>query len=173
MTFATKMIMKSIIGHRSCVPSLFAIASKKRPIISHRCFLSITNNVNRERMIDEISKNDEMRNDATYSLSFASDDDSGFSPLSRGLNQREREQLAISKNQLLHDILRQDDPVPVISFSRKQEESSNNYSNYDLYDSTLFSSIASSLSKSVPITQLNIFTTTHNNSNQYQNNTIA
>ena len=156
------MIMKSIIGYRS-VPSLVAVASKKRPIISHRCFLSITNNVNRERMIDEISKNDEMRNDATYSLSFASDDESGFSPLSRDLNQREREQLAISKNQLLHDILRQDDdPVPGISFSRKQEESSNNYSNYDLYDSTLFSSIASSLSKlSAPTTQLNTFTATH------------
>ena len=165
MTFATKMIMKSIIGHRS-VPSLVAVASKKRPIISHRCFLFITNNVNRERMIDEISKNDEMRNDATYSLSFASDE-SGFSPLSRDLNKREREQLSISKNQLLHVLRRQDDPVPVISFSRKQEESSNNYSNYDVYDSTIFSSIASSLSKSAPTTQLNIFTATHNNSNQY------
>ena len=164
MTFATMKIMKSIIGHRS-VPSLFAVASKKRPIISRRCFLSITN-VNREMMIDKISKDDDMRNDATYSLSLASDD-SGFSPLSRDLNKREMEQLSTSKNQLLH-VLRQDDPVPV-SLSRKQEDS-NNYSNYFLYDSTIFSSIAS-LSKSAP-TQLNVFTATHN-SNQYQNNTIA
>ncbi|OEU19685.1 hypothetical protein FRACYDRAFT_235740 [Fragilariopsis cylindrus CCMP1102] len=171
------MIMKSIIGHRSSVPSLFAVASKKRPIISaRRCFLSITN-VTREMIIDEISKDEDMRNDATYSLSFASDDDSGFSPLSRDLNTREREQLSISKNQLLlHVVLRQqDDPVPVISFSRKQEDSSNRYSNYYLYDSTIFSSIAPSLSKlSAPTTQFNIFTaTTHHNSNQYQNNTIA
>ena len=171
MTFATMMIMKSIIRHRS-VPSLFAVASKKRPmIISHRGFLSITNNINREMMIDELSKNDDMRNDTTYSLSFASDE-SGFSPLSRDLNTREREQLSISKNQLLlHVVLRQDDdPVPVISFSRKQEDSSNNYSNYYLFDSTIFSSVAS-LSKSAQ-RQLNIFTATHN-SNQYQNNTIA
>ena len=164
MTFATTMMMKSIIGHRS-VPSLFTVASKKRPIISRRCFLSITN-INREMVIDEISKDDDMRNDVTYSLSFASND-SGFSPLSRDLNKREMEQLSISKNQLLHS-LRQDDPLPV-SLIRKQENN-NNYSNYYRYDSTIFSSIASS-SKSTP-TQLNIFTATHN-SNLYRNNTIA
>jgi hypothetical protein len=154
MTFATTMMMKSIIGHRS-VPSLFVVASKKRPIISRRCFLSITN-MNWEMMIDKISNDDDMRIDAAYSLSLASDD-SGFSPLSRDLNEREMEQLSISKNQLLH-VLRQDDPVPV-SLGRKQENN-NNYSNYYRDDSTIISSIVSS-SKSTP-TQLNIFTAAHN-----------
>jgi methyl coenzyme M reductase gamma subunit len=157
MTFARTMMMKSIIGHRNA-PLIFAVASKKRPIISRRCFLSITN-ISREMMIDEISKDDDMRNDAAYSLSLASND-LGFSPLSRDLNEREMEQLSISKNQLLHALRQDDDPVSV-SLSRKQENITN-HSNYYRDDSTIISSIVSS---SKPIQQLNIFTTTTHNSN--------
>jgi hypothetical protein len=99
------------------------------------------------------TKDDDMRNDAAYSLSLASSD-SGFSPLLRDLNEREIEQLSISKNQLLH-AMRQNDPVSV---SRQEND---NDSNYRRDDSTIPYIVSSSKS----IQQLNIFTGATHNSN--------
>mmetsp|Transcript_23942 Transcript_23942/g.56555 ORF Transcript_23942/g.56555 Transcript_23942/m.56555 type:complete len:405 (+) Transcript_23942:238-1452(+) len=132
---------------KQIVATSFRCSTIVKKVVQRRPFTNdsfiVEDDDDRKAFLKTISSNDEIRNSMVYCLAMSSREGSKFPPMARSLNNREREQLRISRLQRRQ--FRSNSPLSVAAGEKEKKQEQGSDSNAEerhLYRESLFQAIA-------------------------------